>query len=252
MTSYSRIQDLDGRWKRAWRFAMLASVATHVLIFALFGVGMVEPPDPFSAAGPRAGDDRAAAGGSSGMAGAMQAIAMRIIAPEAPQPVVQPPQPVPLPTEEIVEIEPEPEVVPAAEIDAPVGPVNVLGTPATGTTTGSGTTSGTGPPGVEGGTGRGDGGTSDAGLFRVTPPSPRGLILPPSNRPDGIRGKEVAVWVFVTERGTVVPDSTRVLPSTGDRGFDRKLREQAAEWVFDPARKSGQAVAEWFQYTIIL
>lgn len=231
---------------------MLASLTLHVLLVVMFGAGLVEPPDPFSAAGPRAGDDRAAAGGSSGMAGAMQAIAMRIIAPEAPQPIVQPPQPVPLPTEEIVEVEPEPEIEPAAEADAPIGPVTVLGTPAAGTTTGSGTTSGTGPPGVEGGTGRGDGGTSDAGLFRVVPPSPRGLILPPSNRPGEVRGKQVAVWVFVTDRGRVVADSTRILPSTGDRGFDRKLRDQAAEWVFEPAKKGGRPVAEWFRYTIIL
>lgn len=86
----------------------------------------------------------------------------------------------------------------------------------------------------------------------VTPPAPRGLILPPSDRPGKVRGKEVTVWVFVTETGTVVADSTRLLPPTGDSKFDDRLRRQASQWVFQPARRAGEAVAEWFRYTITL
>ncbi len=52
--------------------------------------------------------------------------------------------------------------------------------------------------------------------------------------------------------GSVVPDSTRVIPSTGDSKFDDRLKRQAAEWVFDPARSMGRAVAEWFRYFITL
>ncbi len=217
---------------------MLASLLLHALLFLLFSTGVVEPPSPFSAAGPRAGDDRAAPGGG------MEAVAMRIALPEAPQPIPRPPEP--LPSEEVVEVEPEPEVEPAVapQPDAPVGPVTEVAVVGRGNVSGD--------PGLEGATSRGDGGTAEEGLFRVVPPSPRGLILPPSNRPGRVRGKEVAVWVFVSDRGRVVADSTRVLPSTGDRGFDRRLRDQAAEWVFEPAMKAGRPVAEWFRYTIIL
>jgi hypothetical protein len=47
-----------------------------------------------------------------------------------------------------------------------------------------------------------------------------------------------------------VADSTRLNPPTSDRGFNRRLIEEAAEWVFHPARRNNQAVAAWFPYTI--
>jgi outer membrane biosynthesis protein TonB len=236
MTAIRRNDELEARWTRVWRAAMIASLLLHVVLFLLLYTGLAEPLSPFAAAGPRSGDDRAAAGGG------METISMRIQLPEAPQPIPRPPEPLPAPAEEVVEVEPEEQAV-EAQPDAPEGPATQVAT------TGRGTDAG---PGLEGATGRGDGGTAEEGRFRVVPPSPRGLILPPSNRPGRVRGKEVAVWVFVTDRGRVLPDSTRVLPSTGDRGFDRRLREQAAEWVFEPAKKGGRAVAEWFRYTIVL
>src|SRR5690606_14388668 len=88
--------------------------------------------------------------------------------------------------------------------DASVGPVTVDATAGTGTAP---------TPGVPGGTGAGDGGTAAEGLFRVIPPAPKGLIMPPNNPPRKVRGREVDVWVFVTDQGRVVDDSTRVLPA---------------------------------------
>jgi outer membrane biosynthesis protein TonB len=67
-----------------------------------------------------------------------------------------------------------------------------------------------------------------------------------------VRGKEIDVWVFVTMKGDVVPDSTRIAPPSGDRKFDERLRKQASEWVFEPAKKEGRAISEWFRYTLIL
>jgi len=212
-------------------------VLLHILIFLLFRRDVVIPPSPFAAAGPRAGDARAAAGGGT------QVVRLRVLE-TPPEPVVEEITPVPVPTPEPeVEIEveepPEPQVVAA---------VSIL----RGTTVGPGQGDQKGE-GLERGTGRGDGGTGEEGLFRdVVPPSPRGLILPPSDRPGKVRGKEVDVWVFVTAVGTVVEDSTRLAPSTGDRGFDERLKKQASEWVFEPARRAGAAVSEWFRYTIIL
>ena len=105
-----------------------------------------------------------------------------------------------------------------------------------------------GPPGIEGGQGRGDGGTAAEGFFRMIPPSPRGMIIPPTNR--SLRGKQVEVWVFVDATGKVVADSTRLNPPTSDRGFNRRLISEAAEWVFNPARQNDEAIAAWFPYTI--
>jgi len=103
-------------------------------------------------------------------------------------------------------------------------------------------------PGRAEGTGQGDGGTADEGLFRLMPPTPRGMIMPPTNQ--ALRGKQVEVWVFVGEDGRVVPDSTYLRPPTEDRGFNERLLREAAEWVFRPATKGGRPVAAWFPYTI--
>ncbi len=226
-----RTDELRARARRIWRVAFLLSLGVHLLIFLIFG-GDLAPPSPFAAAGPRAGDDRAAAAG-----GGMQAVNLRVV---EPQPVPRAPAPIPAP--EVVVEEPEP--IPEPEVST----VEVAELPGTG-----GKEQGVGTEtGIEGGTGRGDGGTEDEGRFRVVPPSPRGLILPPGDRPGKVRGKEVTVWVFVTEAGVVVADSTRLLPPTGDSKFDERLRRQAAQWVFQPARRDGAAVAEWFRYIITL
>src|SRR5690606_11658448 len=105
-------------------------------------------------------------------------------------------------------------------------------------------------PGTETGTGRGDGGTAEEGLNRVIAPSPRGMILPPSDRPGRGKGMTVTVYVVVAATGTVVPDSTRIAPTTGDSRFDRRLRDDAAQWKFRPGTRGGTPIAAWFPYTI--
>ena len=103
-------------------------------------------------------------------------------------------------------------------------------------------------PGLLDGTGKGDGGTTEEGLFQSNPPTPRGMIMPPTNR--SLRGRSVDVWVFVDETGRVVADSTRLDPPTSDNGFNERLIAEAADWIFRPATKGGQPVASWFPYTI--
>lgn len=219
------------RYRRISRRALLASLVFHVLLFFIFN-GDRMPPSPFAAAGPRAGDDRAAAGG-----GGIQTLTL-VLPPER-QPIPRPPEPIFVPEIKLeVEEQPKPEIQPINFAEAPG-----FGGTAKGPEAG---------PGHEDGTGRGDGGTAASGRFRVIPPSPRGLILPPGDRPGNVRGKEIAIWVFVTETGRVVPDSTRLQPSTGNSSFDDRLRRQAAQWIFEPARRGGRPVAEWFQYVISL
>lgn len=229
MTDRARKQ--DRRYNRAMVWGLVVSVLGHVLLFLTFS-GRPLPVAPFAAAGERRGDIRAAPGGG------LEAIQL-----STPTRVPEPPAPIPEPTPEVIEMEtPEPE--PPAEDVPAIALAEDLATPGT-----EGPTEG---PGLAEASGQGDGGTEAEGRFRVVPPRPRGMILPPSDRPDEVRGKEVEVWVYVAATGRVVPDSTRLNPSTGDRGFDRRLREHAASWVFEAARREGQPVGEWFRYTIIM
>lgn len=227
-----RTDELKVRHRRIRLGGLVASLLVHLVIFLLFA-GDSTPRSPFAAAGPRAGDDRAAAAG-----GGVQVVNLRVVTPR--QEVPRPSVPVPIPAEV-----PEPEEVPQEEEPEQVELAEAPGT--------GGQDEGPEPgTGIAGGDGQGDGGTDAEGRFRVTPPAPRGLILPPSDRPKKVRGKEVAVWVFVTEEGDVVADSTRLLPSTGDSKFDERLKRQASEWVFQPAKRGDQTVAEWFRYILSL
>lgn len=217
------------RWDRAFRWSLVASLLFHILIVLLFRQQQVVPHVPTAAAGEQAGDPEAAAGGG------MEVIAFRLEAttPETePEPV---PEPVPEPPPEV-----QPQEEPSRDSSQPLGQQAGAGE-------GRGTETG---PGTETGTGRGDGGTSDEGLNRVTAPSPRGMILPPSDRPSRVRGMTVTVYVFVAASGTVVADSTRIVPSTGDSRFDRRLRDDAAQWKFRPGMRGGQPIAAWFPYVL--
>lgn len=236
-TTGRRNDELNRRWQLSWSGALLASVVLHIIVLLLFRSVLPLPSVATSAAGPRMGDPNAAEGGG------LEVISMAIAMPPAqPAPIPEPPEPIPVPDAELppVEVEEKPEQTPlpgtGADQDAPAsgGQGDKVG------------------PGIAGGTGQGDGGTDATGLYRVTPPTPRGLILPPSDRPGKVRGKEVVVYVFVTDRGRVVSDSTRLAPTSGDAKFDDRLRRQAAEWVFSPARRAGVPIAEWFKYTIVL
>ncbi|MEN8376479.1 MAG: hypothetical protein ABFS34_13620 [Gemmatimonadota bacterium] len=226
-----RGDQLDRRHDLYLRRGVLASIVVHLILFLVFG-GRGRPPSPFSAAGPRAGDDRAAAAG-----GGVQVVQLR---PPTPFEILRPPEPIllPEPTVETVDFEPEVEQVSLDELSDRIGLGEAEG-PETG-------------QGIEGGEGEGDGGTAAEGRFRLFPPKPRGLIIPPSDRPKRVRGREVEVRVFVTSTGAVVADSTRLFPPTGDRGFDDRLLQDAADWVFEPAQRGGRTVAGWFVYELSL
>jgi len=204
--------------RSVWRTGLLVSALLHLFLFVAWR-GTVIPDSPLSAAGPAAGDNRAAAG-------SMQAFNVR-----TPPSVPLVPPPIPLPTE--IAVEPV-EFVQDVQVD----PASVAGD-APGVLD---------APGLELGTGLGDGGDAETGRFRLQPPVPRGLIIPPDN--DRLRGTQVQVWVFVDATGRVVADSTRLEPSTRDGDFNRRLIREASEWVFLPAQQDGEAVASWFPYRI--
>jgi len=230
-----RTDQLHRRWKRTRRVALLASLALHVVAVLLFRQARPLPDPDYAAADETPGADGAPLGGG------MQAVALSIETPASampePEPVVTPPV-----AEPVVRPRPQPTGPRPPTTDRADGSGSSGGQgQGTGTGTGEGTGSG-------GGTGSGTGG--DAGA--VTAPSPRGLILPPTDRPADVRGRTVTVHVFVNERGRVVPDSTRLSPSTGDRGFDNRLKQKAGEWSFRPATRGGVPIAAWFPFTITL
>ena len=214
-------------FSRAVRWGIALSALLHVLVFLAFR-GERVPDVPEAAAGPDAGDALAAAGG------AMQAVQLRVA---EVQPIPRPPEPILVPDAEVEPVEEEP-----TEIE----PVDLAALPQPGTARGETTGE---RAGRENASGRGNAGTAERGSSRVMAPNPRSIIMPPTDAPRGARGRTISIYVFVDERGRVVPDSTRVIPSSGDRGFDRKLRGRANEWVFDPARREGRVVAEWFSYS---
>jgi hypothetical protein len=206
------------RERRLWLTAFLASAVVHLAVLLMLG-HRSSLLSPFAAAGPRENDPRT-------RGGSIQALSLRV-----PPPVPIVPPPLPRPTlEQVDPVEFEPEEVEEtpslAEEGAPGG----------------------GDPGTDQDVGSGDGGNSLEGLNRLIPPTPRGMIIPPSN--EDLEGSEVQVWVFVDEEGGVVPDSTRLVPPTSDRSFNERLIEQAAEWVFVPARRGGLPIATWFPYMI--
>ena len=204
--------------RKYWRAGMALSVAIHLFLLVFWQVP-ASTMSPYAAAGPNAGDNRAASG-------SMQALRLAL-AP--PRPIVPPRMPAPV----LAEVEP-------VEFD---DNVEVDFSSLLGERPGEGE-----GPGLEEGEGRGDGGTAAEGRSRTIPPSPRSMILPPSNR--SLRGKEVEVRVFVSETGRVVADSTRLLPPTSDSDFNRRLIQEAARWMFEPARRGGTPIATWFFYTI--
>lgn len=229
------IRERRERERKVWRIGLLVSVLFHLLLLFV-GPPASSPESPFAAAGPRAQDERAAQG-------SMVALQMSSAPPDAavppPELVVAEVEPPP------EEVEVEPDATPEVNPDPPELPE-----PGTGDTQGTDpdpepTTGDTGTPT---GTGQGDGGTTDEGRFRLVPPTPRGLIIPPTN--NRLRGQEIQVWVFVNENGRVVADSTRIEPPTSDRRFNQQIITEAAQWVFQPARRDGRPVPSWFPYTI--
>ena len=203
-----------------WRNGFISAVVVHLLVFFLWW-GQPLPSSSFAAAGPRAGDNRAAAGG-------MQALNIRV---PPPRPIIRPQVPL-LTFDPVAPIELEEE-----QQQQQVETGSILGD-----------RPGVDGPGLPGADGRGDGGNSATGRFGIVPPSPRGIILPPSNR--NVRGQSIEIWVFVDERGRVVADSTQLRPPTSDSDFNARIIREAAEWVFEPGKEGGEAVGAWFPYTI--
>jgi hypothetical protein len=228
-------------WGRVYAVGLMLAVLFHVLVLLLWRAHEI-PIMHVAAAGPASDDQLAAAGGGGGM----QVIEVRVHE-AAPDAVAL----VPIPEVEVeVVVEPTPDpVAQPAPVTVPQVPAPQPGTGQVGTGGDQGTATG---PGTTDGTGLGSGGTEAAGdASRIVPPRPRGMIIPPTDRPRDVRG-DVKVWVYVDANGRVVADRTRLEPPTSDANYNRRLRRSAAEWVFEPARQDGRPIAAWYSFEITL
>lgn len=90
-----------------------------------------------------------------------------------------------------------------------------------GTGQGTGTGSATGP-----GTGGGDG--------EIYSARPKQVFLPPSPRPERVKGTTVVVYFDLDERGRILKIESAL---TRDRDYNRRLREALAGTEFTPAHK---------------
>lgn len=210
--------------RRIWRVGLLLSILFHLSIL-LFFQREPERLTPYAAAGPGSGDPVAAPGG-----GGMRSVVLR-----PPVEIEIPPRP------ESPVVEP---VVLEERIEEPALALSEVDLPEIGEGTQEGSEAGAGLPGGEG---RGDRGNAMSGLRRLVPPTPRGVIMAPLDRPSSVRGREVTVWVFINEAGAV--DSVRLEPPTPDAGYNSSLMREALQWVFEPAERAGIAVATWYSYT---
>lgn len=227
------------------------SVVLHVLLIGalFFGVraGVLTAGEPW-------GDgivfgEPAGGGGGGGGAGGEELVSYVEISPPEPEPEVEP-EP-----EEDVLVPPEPEPVvepprpqPASSTPAPSATPRAPPAGAgTGAGTGGGAGAGEGPgegpgvgPGSGGGTGGGTGGGigsgtgpgSGAGTSRIRPPQTDLLLVPP-DRPGAVPSQDVTVVLRVDTRGRV--RSARLSQSTGNRGYDERIRRWAMDLVFRPA-----------------
>lgn len=212
------------RERRLWAAGFFASLVLHLLVLLAF-----RSPTPFpwttAAAGPAAGDPKAAPGG-----GGLTALVLKL-----PQPIVVPPRP------EFV-VRPAPaEVKPLREVQLSLAddPLERAGEGER-----EGPETGKGLPGGEGG---GDAGNDAEGLRRLESADPL-HVLPPLGAPPEARGRRVTLHVFVTATGAV--DSVRLERPTPSREYNERLVREAYEWTFKPAHRAGRPIASWYSYTV--
>jgi hypothetical protein len=228
------------------------AVLLHLLLIGLVFWGVREE---IFRAGEPVGDglvlgEMVGGGGGGGGAGGQELVSYVDIAPAPEEPA---PEPEPEPEEDVlIPPEPEPVVEPPRPQPAPTaGERPAVPAPLPGAGTGGGTGGGvgagegpgTGPgqgPGSGGGSGGGDGGGIGTGQgpgggrgeSRIRPPQSDVLLIPP-DRPSGVASQELTVILRIDTRGRV--RDARLAASTGNRGYDDRIRRWATGLVFRPA-----------------
>ncbi len=250
-------EHVDGIRKKNRRGALPAAGAAalvHVLLIALLTWGIrskvllaVQP----AGTGPALAFPEG--GGGGGGSGGQEMVSYVEVAPPAPQPeetvvetvpeedVLIPPEPTPVPEPPKPEVPrtETPQTRPPAVVPGPPAPGQNAGTGGTGTGQGEGDGSGVGPGSGSGtgggdgsGTGSGSGPGTGGGGGRIRPPTSDVLLIPP-DKPGAVASQEITIRVTVDVRGRV--REARLVNSSGNRGYDERLRRWALTLVFRPA-----------------
>jgi hypothetical protein len=221
----------------------MLSALLHAVVIALL---LWKTGEQFVDANRGLGADLGRGGGGGGGARtvAMFAVPGAAAAQEAPPALTPAPPPITVPQEMPTSI-PEPTAQPTAApvVAAAPGPGEGAGA-GTGTGPGTGTGSGTGG-GSGGGVGTGTGNDSGpgGGGGTVFPPSPVGILIPPTEgKPRELHGVVIRVTFRISERGEVVSVVTD--PQIRDRSYRNEFLDRMKHYTFTPARtRDGQAVA---------
>ena len=234
----------EGARERTWRSTVL-SVTLHLLVLALILVPplvasrVLEPVQGAGGEGPAGGGG----GGTGGSGGVDRPVEERLRyiqvapTPPAPSPTATEPE-VPPPVEEE---KPEEPVPPPVSVNVDVPKTNIDVSVVSGTGGGSGTdgTAGSGPGtggGVGSGVGTGRGSSTGPGTGggpgTIYPPTPIDMAIPPMPQPQKVKGKTIVAVFEVDERGNVIDFE---FTSSGDRGYDRRMRDILGEYRFRPA-----------------
>jgi outer membrane biosynthesis protein TonB len=251
---FEHVEGIRSKNRRGALPAAGAAALAHVVLILLLVWGF---RSNILVAGQPFGDGPALAfpeggGGGGGGSGGEEVVSYVELAP-TPQPetVVEP-----VPVEDVL-VPPEPTPVPeppkpeAPRVDAPPTP-QPAATPAPATAgqgagNGGGAGAGQGPgegpgtgPGSGGGSGGGDGGGigsgqgpgTGGGASRIRPPRTDLMLIPP-DRPRGVGSQSLTITLRVDVRGRV--RDARLNASTGNRGYDERVRRWAMDLVFRPA-----------------
>jgi protein TonB len=244
-------EHVDGIRKKDRRGTLPAAgvaAVVHVCLIALLIWGVrsrvllaIEP----AGMGPALEFPEGGGGGGGGSDGEMVSYVEVAPPPQQTEPVVET-----VPEEDVL-IPPEPTPVPeppkqeAPKTDAPPAPPVPTASGSQGGT-GGGQGPGTGPgegpgtgPGSGGGSGGGDGGGIGAGQgpgtgggSRIRPPTSDVLQIPP-DKPSSVPSQEITIRVTVDVRGRV--RDARLVSSTGNRGYDERVRRWAMTLIWRPA-----------------
>jgi TonB family protein len=253
---FEHVEGIRKKNRRGTLQAAGAAAVLHVLLIVLLTWGIrsnvllaVQPAGTGPAlAFPEGG------GGGGGGSGGQEMVSYVDVAPPAPQPeetVVEtvpeedaliPPEPTPVPEPPKVDVPKTemPQTRPPVAASGPATPGQDAGTGGgAGTGRGDGDGSGVGPGSGSGtgggngaGTGSGNGDGNGGGGSRIRPPASDVLLIPP-DKPGAVASQEITIRVTVDVRGRV--RDARLVNSSGNRGFDERLRRWALTLVFRPA-----------------